>query len=135
MLPPETGTNSCYASASKEHFVKSISSPHPLQVCFLSNSSEKISVSFPQLGHLQTKDCKCLNASKPGQCCGVVIIETPKIYYSLISCPGHLLFTIYLPCHAPGKWYFFRMGICHLFVIFSACNSNNQSPGKNQAYR
>ena len=43
------------------HFVKSISFWHPLQVCFLSNSSEKISASFPQLGHLHIKDFRFLN--------------------------------------------------------------------------
>jgi hypothetical protein len=55
------------------HFVKSISSPHPAQTWALSNSSEKISFSFPQLGHLQSKDFRLLKDSKPGQCCGVVI--------------------------------------------------------------
>jgi len=43
------------------HCVKSISLPQDLQVCFLSNSSEKISTSFEQEGHLQENDFKFLN--------------------------------------------------------------------------
>jgi hypothetical protein len=54
--------------------VKSISLPHPLHTCFLSNSSEKISFSLPQSGHLQEKDSRFLNLSNPGQCSGVVIL-------------------------------------------------------------
>jgi hypothetical protein len=58
------------------HLVKSISCWQPLQICFLSNSSEKISASFPQLGHLQTKDFRPLNCSKPGQCLGMLILTS-----------------------------------------------------------
>jgi hypothetical protein len=58
------------------HCVKSISCLHPLHTCFFSNSSEKISVSLPQLGHLQEKDFRFLNCSYPGQCCGVVIMAS-----------------------------------------------------------
>ena len=62
------------APALRVHFVKSISWRQPLQVCFLSNSSEKISTTFPQLGHLHTKDFRSLNCSKPGQCRGILIL-------------------------------------------------------------
>ena len=48
-----------------------------MQKCFLSNSSEKISFSFPQFGHLQIKDVSFLNLSKPGQCWGDVVILGP----------------------------------------------------------
>jgi hypothetical protein len=61
--------------ASRVHWVKSIFSPHPLQVCSFSNSSEKISFSFPQFGHLHVKAFKSLNCSHPGQCWGVVMIN------------------------------------------------------------
>ncbi len=44
------------------HWVKSISFPQDLQVCFLSNSSEKISSSFEQEGQLQENDFKFLNS-------------------------------------------------------------------------
>jgi hypothetical protein len=70
--------------ASSEHFVKSISSLHPLQTCVLSNSSEKISVSLPHFGHLHEKDFRFLNCSNPGQCCGVDI--------SCSSCSNKLIF-------------------------------------------
>ena len=43
------------------HWVKSISFPQDLHVCFLSNSSEKISTSFEHEGHLQENDFKFLN--------------------------------------------------------------------------
>src|SRR4030067_2185089 len=68
------------AAALKVHFVKSISCLQPLQVCFLLNSSEKISTSFPQVGHLHMKDFRPLNCSNPGQCCGV-LIATSHLYY------------------------------------------------------
>ncbi len=70
-------TPSCYKIASRfymmVHFVKSISLPHSEQVCFWLNSSEKISFSSPQLGHLQVKAFRCLKSSNPGQCWGVVM--------------------------------------------------------------
>ncbi len=59
------------------HCVKSISFPQDLQVCFLSNSSEKISISAEHEGHLQANDFRFLNCSNPGQCFGVVIIFPP----------------------------------------------------------
>ena len=61
------------APALSVHFVKSISWLQPLQICLLLNSSEKISISFPQLGHWQTNDFRFLNCSNPGQCCGVLM--------------------------------------------------------------
>ena len=42
------------------------------------NSSENISFSCPHSGHVQIKDFKCLLASKPGQCCGVVIASSSE---------------------------------------------------------
>ena len=66
--------------ASMLHLVKSISWPHPGHTCLLSNSSENISFSFPQLGHLQVKAFKLLNCSNPGQCRGVVIIASRLIF-------------------------------------------------------
>jgi len=65
------------AEPSKLHFEKSISLPHPLQICGLLNSSEKISLSFPHSGHLHTNDCRSLKLSHPGQCAGVFIIPSP----------------------------------------------------------
>ena len=50
------------------HWVKSIDLPHLLHVCGRSNSSEKISLSSPQLGHLQLNDLSVLKFAKPGQC-------------------------------------------------------------------
>jgi hypothetical protein len=55
------------------HFEKSIGCLQFLQVCGRSNSSEKISFSVPQLGHLQVNEVRFLFASKPGQCIGVLI--------------------------------------------------------------
>ena len=62
-----------YASASRVHLVKSMGFLHPAQMCSRLNSSEKTSFSFPQLGHLQTKDFKFLRSCMPGQCMGVVM--------------------------------------------------------------
>jgi hypothetical protein len=64
------------ASPSREHCVKSISFPQPSHLWALSNSSEKISFSWPQLGHLQLNDLRCLKFAKPGQCIGFVIISS-----------------------------------------------------------
>ena len=61
------------AEALKVHFPKSTSLWQPRHSCFLSNSSEKISISFPQLGQLQRNDFRFPNSSNPGQCCGVLI--------------------------------------------------------------
>jgi len=61
------------AEAFTVHWVKSISFWQPLQKCFLSNSSEKISASFPQSGQRQANDLRSLNCSNPGQCRGVVM--------------------------------------------------------------
>jgi hypothetical protein len=72
------------ASLSSVHFVKSIGFPHPLQVWGRLNSSEKISFSLPQSGHLQVKDFKLLRSSNPGQCCGVVMLLV--ILASLFPC-------------------------------------------------
>jgi hypothetical protein len=58
------------------HLVKSISWPHPWHTCLLSNSSENISFSFPQLGHLQINALRSFKSSNPGQCRGVVIIAS-----------------------------------------------------------
>jgi len=60
----------CHVDGIRLHLVKSISCLHPLQECRLSNSSEKISISLPQLGQLQRQDLRFFNCSKPGQCCG-----------------------------------------------------------------
>jgi len=49
-----------YDVPSSLHWVKSICSLQPLHTCVLSNSSEKISTSFPQLAHLHIKDFKVL---------------------------------------------------------------------------
>jgi hypothetical protein len=56
------------------HLVKSILMWHFGQECSLSNSSEKISMSFPQLGHLHSKDDRFFNCSHPGQDFGVLIL-------------------------------------------------------------
>ena len=81
------------------HLVKSISLPHPAHTCFLSNSSENISFSFPQLGHLQIKAFKLLNRSNPGQCRGVVMIT---------SCLKHIIppisFQTLVRNHGPSAW-------------------------------
>jgi hypothetical protein len=50
-----------YADASKVHWVKSMGFLHLLHTWVLSNSSEKISISSLQLGHLHLNDCKFLN--------------------------------------------------------------------------
>ena len=55
------GDTSC-PSASMLHLVKSIGFPHPEQVCWRLNSSEKISFSFPQLGHLQVNELRFLSS-------------------------------------------------------------------------
>ncbi len=65
---------SVQAVPSKVHWVKSISCLHAPQVWDFSNSSEKISFSSPQLGHLQVNDFRFLNCSHPGQCCGVDMV-------------------------------------------------------------
>jgi len=65
--------------ASMLHLVKSISWPHPWHTCLLSNSSENISFSFPQLGHLQINALRFFKSSNPGQCRGVVIIASRLI--------------------------------------------------------
>jgi hypothetical protein len=70
---PEFRSPEIHIPASGVHLVKSICCRQPLQKCCLSNSSEKISASLPQLGHLQTKDFRYLICSNPGQCWGVVI--------------------------------------------------------------
>jgi hypothetical protein len=64
------------AVPSIEHLLKSISCLHPGQMCCLLNSSEKISFSFPQPGHLHTKELKFLKFSYPGQCAGVFILSS-----------------------------------------------------------
>jgi hypothetical protein len=69
---------SAFAVDSMVHFVKSISFLQPGQICGLSNSSEKISFSLPQFGHLQIKELKFLNFSNPGQCAGVVPFMVPS---------------------------------------------------------
>jgi hypothetical protein len=65
-----------YACPSKVHCVKSICSPQPSHKWVLSNSSEKISFSRPQFGHLQLNDESVLKFAKPGQCFGVDIISS-----------------------------------------------------------
>lgn len=65
---------SWWLPASSLHCEKSMGVLQPLQTWGLSNSSEKISFSFPQLGHLQVKDERFLFACKPGQCSGVLFI-------------------------------------------------------------
>jgi hypothetical protein len=67
-------SNPAQVVASILHTVKSISCLQPLHTWVLSNSSEKISASLPQLGHLQEKEVRVLWASNPGQCIGVLII-------------------------------------------------------------
>jgi hypothetical protein len=57
-----------FAAASGLHFEKSIFSPQAVQLRGRSNSSEKISFSFPHSGHLHMKEDKDLNCSNPGQC-------------------------------------------------------------------
>jgi hypothetical protein len=64
-------------------------------MCFLLNSSEKISFSCPQLGHLQTNDFRFLKLSKPGQCCGVLI---GHLLYALKAAPQKLSQPRILPC-------------------------------------
>jgi hypothetical protein len=72
-----------YASASRVHLVKSMGFLQPAQMCSLLNSSEKTSFSFPQFGHLQTKDFKFLRSCMPGQCMGVVMALL--LCYELLS--------------------------------------------------
>jgi hypothetical protein len=66
--------------ASMLHLVKSISWPHPGHTCLLSNSSENISFSFPQLGHLQINALRFCKSSNPGQCLGVVMIASRLLF-------------------------------------------------------
>ncbi len=47
------------------------------QTWLLSYSSENISTSVPQLGHLIVIDLRSLNWSNPGQCCGVGMTVPP----------------------------------------------------------
>jgi hypothetical protein len=63
-------------SASSLHWVKSMGSPHFLQVWARSNSSEKISLASPHFGQLQLKDLRFLKLAYPGQCWGVVEFST-----------------------------------------------------------
>ena len=87
------------AEPSKVHFEKSISLPHPLQICAFLNSSEKISFSFPHSGHLHTNDRRSLKLSHPGQCAGVFII--PSLFdHGHVSNP---LITIQNPDAARGQ--------------------------------
>jgi hypothetical protein len=58
------------------HLEKSISFLQTEHKCALLNSSEKISFSLPQSGHLQTKELKLLKLSHPGQCAGVFMISS-----------------------------------------------------------
>ena len=77
-------SNYCYyAPASRVQRVKSISLPHFLQVCGLSNSSEKISTSSEHSGHWHLKAFSDLCCSKPGQCCGVVVIFS-SFYHGIL---------------------------------------------------
>ena len=69
-------------AASMLHLVKSISWPHPEHTCLLSNSSENISFSFPQLGHLQINALRFFKSSNPGQCFGVVMIASRLLFLS-----------------------------------------------------
>jgi hypothetical protein len=72
--------NSSYACPSKLHCVKSICFPQLSHKWVLSNSSEKISFAWPQLGHLQLNDESVLKFAKPGQCVGVDIVSSLHIY-------------------------------------------------------
>jgi hypothetical protein len=72
-----------YASASRVHLLKSMGFLQPEQTCSRLNSSEKTSFSFPQFGHLQTKDFKFLRSCMPGQCMGVVMAFL--LFYGLVS--------------------------------------------------
>lgn len=58
------------------HWLKSTGLPHLGQLCSVSNSSEKISISWPHSGHLQINVSSSLNCSKPGQCRGVVMVSS-----------------------------------------------------------
>ena len=49
------------ASPLRVHWLKSMGLPHPLQLCARSNSSEKISFSWPHSGHLHVNDLRFLN--------------------------------------------------------------------------
>jgi hypothetical protein len=73
------------AEPCRVHLEKSISLPHPEQICTLLNSSEKISFSFPHSGQLKTNERKCLRLSQPGQCAGVFI--SPPSAESPVSFP------------------------------------------------
>lgn len=64
----EEGASHHSQPASMVHLEKSIGCWQFLQTWDLWNSSEKISFSSPQLGHLQMKDFKLLLDSNPGQC-------------------------------------------------------------------
>lgn len=75
------------------HFEKSIGCLQFLQVCDRSNSSEKISFSVPQLGHLQVNELRFLFASNPGQCIGVLIFST-SLYDICVSQSSVLIFII-----------------------------------------
>jgi len=57
------------------HVAKSMDSPHPLQLWERSNSSEKISFSWPHFWHLQINALRFLKSAYPGQCCGVEVLS------------------------------------------------------------
>jgi hypothetical protein len=93
-LPLPEGDNSLFAkydhrgpivpaSLSKVHLVKSMGFLQAAQRCSRLNSSEKISFSLPQFGHLHTKDFKFLRSCMPGQCMGVVMAYL--LFYGLVS--------------------------------------------------
>ena len=50
-------------------------SSHLEQVCGRSNSSEKISLTSPHLGHSHVNDLRVLKFAYPGQCCGVEVVS------------------------------------------------------------
>ena len=50
-------------------------SSHLEQVCGRSNSSEKISLTSPHLGHSHVNDLRVLKFAYPGQCCGVDVLS------------------------------------------------------------
>jgi hypothetical protein len=115
------------------HLVKSICLLQPLQMCGLSNSSEKISFSRPHSGHLQVNDCNPLNCSHPGQCSGVVM-EILLLVLVLASGSGAAKFLNFTPnSWQEGFSYPFRttaLFVCFVFfhlplVFCSASRTKN----------
>ena len=95
-----------YTAPSSVHCVKSISFPHLLHLCVLSNSSEKISLASPHSGHLHWNDFRFLKFSNPGQCCGVVMISSLHLinYVYIVQCIFSLIIDYQDACQTAYWW-------------------------------